>query len=653
MSIEVTADADEKPNRFARAPRIVQFALLTSVILFFLCAIEFLSFLVIRAYDRSHGSSSQWHDMVTRFHPLFIHEKPSEYVFDPYLGYRNRARSKVYNYLVTDSNSFIKNRADAPDVARSKPPNTVRIFILGGSSVAGAGLASNSETIAARLENYLNERSKNGVHYEIVNGGTSSYTSAQELVETTIYLLSFAPDIVISLDSWNDFLLTSNEGRRREHPNWIPYHYDLASAFTQAQSLGGVFTMLGARLRETFYVAALLDLMSGRRARPGPAADASLHWHQEFAVSESGFDDYAANLRSLAGALHQNHVKAMLVLQPHLMTRKAATPDELKSLDQIAAKGSYIVASREWSRMGQQLFGKLTQEKRSDDAVFLDFTQTFDRESGPMYLDFIHYNAVGSKLIAHRLGDELLARLRQDGSWDWTKMSDAVNTSTGTPSSIVEHLVGEDAVLEGFDAGGENGRSRNFRLYWRASAASLFRRPGSRWTELRKMTNLLANGNFAGPLENGVPSGWSGSVYGEKNSGDYVVNLPDAGRVVRLRTTGTKPRVGLSSAGIAVSPGQRYLMTGRVFSRGGNGNAAVVWWGPTVTDSVRMYWTLTGYAAPAWHSVLQVVEPVPGATSCQVWLTNTESRGDVYFSDVGMYEVDPPRRTVPDVEVMK
>ena len=345
-------------NRFARAPKAVQFLLMAVTIGVVLCVIELLSFAILKRSDQRQHGLAPWHSMVTRFHPLFRHARPSEYVFDPYLGFRNRPDSFVYNVLATDHNGFIKNDRSAHDFAQRKQPGTIRVFLLGGSSIAGSGLASNQETISSRLESYLNAHETHaGRRFEVINAATSSYTSAQELVLTDMYLMRFQPDIVVSIDGWNDFFLTCSQALDRTHPNWIPYHYELASAFDRTQSARSLLAMALTKTKDSFYTARLIQSWSG--AGTAEVEPDGRRWTREYALSASGFDDYATNLRSLAGSLERNGVKGMLILQPNVLTRSSVTDEERRSVNSVGYSGSYSAIATQWFRMGRTLFAKL------------------------------------------------------------------------------------------------------------------------------------------------------------------------------------------------------------------------------------------------------------------------------------------------------
>ncbi|MBS13515.1 MAG: hypothetical protein CME19_18190 [Gemmatimonadetes bacterium] len=61
--------------------------------------------------------------------------------------------------LQVDAFGFIKNDTSEDRDLLTKGPNTFRIFMLGGSTIAGIGAGTNENTISTHLERALNAAS--------------------------------------------------------------------------------------------------------------------------------------------------------------------------------------------------------------------------------------------------------------------------------------------------------------------------------------------------------------------------------------------------------------------------------------------------------------------------------------------------------------
>ena len=98
-----------------------------------------------------------------------------------------------------------------------KPPNTYRIFMLGGSTMYGTGSTSDETTIPGYLQNYFDE-SNLEFKIEIINAGIQGADAETELNLIKNKLLRFSPDMIIIYDGWND--LRANHVPHVLQKNW-------------------------------------------------------------------------------------------------------------------------------------------------------------------------------------------------------------------------------------------------------------------------------------------------------------------------------------------------------------------------------------------------------------------------------------------------
>ena len=94
-------------------------------------------------------------------------------------------------------------RKSRPEFDYNKPPHTIRVACLGGSTTADGW--------PWLMEDYLNENNRDTTtKYQILNFGMDSYTTAHSLVNFVLNVVTFSPDYVIIHHAWND-----NDGRLR------------------------------------------------------------------------------------------------------------------------------------------------------------------------------------------------------------------------------------------------------------------------------------------------------------------------------------------------------------------------------------------------------------------------------------------------------
>ncbi len=92
-----------------------------------------------------------------------------------------------------------------PDIDITKPNNMERIFLVGGSTVYGAGESINETTIPGFLQKIIDEESIN-YKFEIINAGIQGANSNQESKLIEQQIIDLKPDFLIMFDGWSDLL---------------------------------------------------------------------------------------------------------------------------------------------------------------------------------------------------------------------------------------------------------------------------------------------------------------------------------------------------------------------------------------------------------------------------------------------------------------
>ena len=97
------------------------------------------------------------------------------------------------------------------------PSNTYRVFMVGGSTMFGAGATSDESTIPGYLQQFLNEIDF-GFNLEVINAGIQGADSNTEYNLMEQKLITFYPDLVIVYDGWNDLRANNSPNKLKE--NW-------------------------------------------------------------------------------------------------------------------------------------------------------------------------------------------------------------------------------------------------------------------------------------------------------------------------------------------------------------------------------------------------------------------------------------------------
>lgn len=137
--------------------------------------------------------------------------------YDFLTGYYNlpnqSERNLNNNYSqATDSYGFNLDGKRHSENLEKKEKNEFRIFIVGGSTVQGRALLDKNDPISARLEKKLNDNKTTKKKIFVINAGTTSFTSVQELslIQNRI-IYALKPDLIIVLNGTNDSVDTPSK----------------------------------------------------------------------------------------------------------------------------------------------------------------------------------------------------------------------------------------------------------------------------------------------------------------------------------------------------------------------------------------------------------------------------------------------------------
>ncbi len=330
------------------------------------------------------------------------------------------------------TNSFGQRDHELP---REKPRGEFRMLSIGDSTALGYGV-SEREAYAGALEDLLRE--KTGRPVEVINAGVPGYTSAQALLYLEHRGLSFDPDAVIVQVNFND--------RRAVPPG-------------DSSDSPGRFVSIERtlRLRESLDYSMTMRLMRGS-PDPDDDNDDEGRWFE--AVSNDfrevevdsparvSLEQYEENIRAIVRLSKRHGADVYLIGLPDYPDLAA----NVRRAGEAAAAGDWDLAEKEladevwfggseiYRLVRQKLVNRIHVEAGRPGAVQekipvnLDWTsadgylptelsgryidllrrlgEEFDAtvivphpvaDSGEIYLDYIHLNAIGHRQVAHGL----------------------------------------------------------------------------------------------------------------------------------------------------------------------------------------------------------------------------------------------------------
>src|SRR5213593_1040374 len=146
---------------------------------------------------------------------------PEFYVTDNSRGYALRAG--LSGWYRKENEVFIQLNSDGlrdREHAKPKPPNTIRIAIVGDSYVEALQVPVEA-TFWSILEKRLNDCSANQKRIEVINFGVSGNGTAQELLTLREHIWGYSPDIVLlAFTTSNDIIDNSRVLKKAKD---VPY----------------------------------------------------------------------------------------------------------------------------------------------------------------------------------------------------------------------------------------------------------------------------------------------------------------------------------------------------------------------------------------------------------------------------------------------
>ena len=266
-----------------------------------------------------------------------------------------------------------------PDVPLRPAPGVRRILALGGSTTFGEAVAE-EESWPARLEEILEERT--GQPHEVLNAGVEGYNTRAELAFLQQRGLPLSPDVVVvgfSLDDGNRSPAMGPMGiLTREPDQRVP-----TSAWTERSTL-----YLSARLLPSFGWAFLTrDLSAGKRknlSRDSPIERGLSARRKAFFRDrpEPGWSAMLGALEGFAQEGREHGVRVLIAILPYADQVHAPTPD--------------LTPQR-----------RLMEKCSEYGLECLDLRDALESAQPPLFLDGVHPNPLGYRVIAEALADYL------------------------------------------------------------------------------------------------------------------------------------------------------------------------------------------------------------------------------------------------------
>jgi len=446
-------------NRFSEYSKFKQGIVIASFLFLLFVVAEVSAFLVISSLSYSGFIKKKlFNEYKSSFHPLLtkkllpipfvnILKQGNWHEYSPWFACKNNHELNT-SVFATDKMGFISNGDLLRDLSK-KAPGTYRIFILGGSTVAGVGIRLPDHSISAQLEVMLNlssELGKNKPVFQIINAGVSGWYSAHEVAFAQFEILYYKPDMIINFDGVNDRMFADAEGlpKEKERTYWSPYHkrvknvvenpifqeklfrhswakskynparyfYSLHLMFYDIPNLlSNAFDSnkrkLAAKIEKlrTMYPKIPYRRWRAFTNRSIPDNWSDLAYDKNLPASSNVLlaNRFINNLKNLSTICKENNIRYMAALQPILLPefKKSFSRWERFNYDRKVQsffhnyKKNYRLSALNYHMKCAEL-GK----KELGDGIFFNLSNIFHTERRELYSDKCHYNKKGNKIIA-------------------------------------------------------------------------------------------------------------------------------------------------------------------------------------------------------------------------------------------------------------
>jgi lysophospholipase L1-like esterase len=342
------------------------------------------------------------------------------YEFDPYKNIR-----PTPNYVDTRG---VRHNAQGfrrdVDTPRVKPSDTLRVFLVGGSTGYGLGSLSrfgrpdfeiirNDETIDFYLERAL-ASAVPGKKVEVINAAVTSFFSHHHLIYLNQTILGYDPDLILFLDGFNDYF-----AQDERFDQWTDYAYQERShVFLGPPTFNALARYTGWWLFRKSHFAHL----AGRALRNAtsitqPTGEGRVKINVEAtlrSVEDNGRRNFAKMVARNSLILANEGVDAIFALQPEIAFKQSKIWSPLEEeiyQDMVHHWPEGFIEFK--NRARPKVLAILDEAASVGGAQALDLTDIYGSLAETAYTDYCHLTPDGNRVLADQIAPLIGSMLRQ------------------------------------------------------------------------------------------------------------------------------------------------------------------------------------------------------------------------------------------------
>jgi len=267
---------------------------------------------------------------------------------------------------------------------KKKKESCYRIVVIGGSAVFGGSVPGDEMTFCGLLEKDL--KSKYGKDVEVINAGVPAFISMQELILLEDKIIALEPDMVIIFDGFNDCLTILKREKRPNYPWWFSeieriYYKSISKLFMEK------------RLKKYRPTKHILKWINKRKVRAK---------EKRYDISREQIAFYGRNLDLMCHLAGSYGIKVVLVFQPVIMYKDPISSTERDIINSL--EPNYLDALEKMCGLARDAMRKVA---RDNNVPFIDGTRFFDGSKEDIFIDEVHFNQRGNRIVASSLADRI------------------------------------------------------------------------------------------------------------------------------------------------------------------------------------------------------------------------------------------------------
>jgi hypothetical protein len=413
--------------------RVTAYALVTFVGLGLVEIISLSVYAVHHIAYRGESFSKYKEKILTQYSKIYNSKSETSIgKFDPVTQTQFPSHFRASPVFTVNEFGFLENGASSPlaNEFPQKNSKTLRVIMLGGSSMFGIGVDSKSKTISANLERLINSNSttigKNKEYVQVLNFSQPGAHTSTSLAKLSQYLIHLEPDLIVSFDGFNDSWYALFEHKRQTGDflhgviNWADYSY-----YYYNLMMGGNLSLSISNFRAIAYflpTTTSLVLSVYQKFKIGDnnlyekMADYPPYKISNFVKERDG--DFAAallaNYSAMGGLSCVEGIAFLGILQPHaLEDYQYLTSSEKEKIDLWEnAYGNFTGGRHGYTEQIDKLYDKYelgiaelnSKFSHCPNVRFVSFRDLFSfTHTNDFFVDIIHYTEVGNQRLAQKM----------------------------------------------------------------------------------------------------------------------------------------------------------------------------------------------------------------------------------------------------------